>query len=593
MYIVTIENDGVKTEIHNEAKNKKLASGSVVKGINTIDTFSFTLYPNNVGFDLVREFKTLVTVYNTKRDRYEFYGRVLCANPSMDRNGLITKDVTCENYFGFLCDSRQKYVAEKNWKVRELLKHIIDTHNSQIEEYKQFKIGLVTVEDKNDNLYLGIQRNNTWDTLNEKLLDRLGGELRFRVEDDGIYLDYLTQIGTTSKTPIKLSHNMESILKEHDPTEYVTRLIPLGAKEEDSEERLDITSVNDGVEYIDDEEAIEAYGIHVGYKEWDDVTEAANLLTKARKWLIENNRMLVNYTITALDLSLIDIDIDDLDVGNTHPIENALLGIDDSSRIIKKTIDVPDETKSTVEVGDVFKNLSDIQIKRDKQIASTQKSLSSVEERVSGVASGVAQNKKDILLKADSQVVNDLEVRINTAEVAITANGVSIGAHETSIDNLTNRVSTAESSIKVNASGIESKVSKDGVISAINQSAEEVTISASKINLSGYVTADNLSSQMATLLEAYAGDLSVQDLYATNGYFKDIKLDGEWLKTGNRTYVKNVSWTNMDYSTKYFNLATASGSSTGYLYWVASSSQPITKPKLSVSKDDERTFVTV
>lgn len=586
MYIVTIENDGVKTEIHNEAR--KLASGSVVKGINTIDTFSFTLYPNNVGFDLVREFKTLVTVYNTKKDRYEFYGRVLCANPSMDRNGLITKDVTCENYFGFLCDSQQKYVAEQNWTVAGLLSHIIDTHNAQIEEYKRFKVGLLTVEDKNDNLYLGIQRNNTWDTLNEKLIDRLGGEMRFRVEDDGIYLDYLTQIGRTSETPIKLSHNMESILKEHDPTEYVTRLIPLGSKKDDSEERVDITSVNNGVDYIDDEEAVEAYGIHVGYKEWDDVTEAANLLTKARQWLTENNRMLINYTITALDLSTIDIDIDDLDVGNTHPIENELLNINDSSRIIKKTIDVPDETKSTVEVGDVFKNLSDIQIQRDKKIASAEKNLSSVDSRVSGVASGVAENKKAISLKVDEQVVNDLECRIDSAEVAINANGVLISTQKTSIDNIANRVKKAEASIEVNAGNIEMKVDVDGVINAINLDESGVKIKAKHVDLGDYATADRIK-----VIEAMFSSGCTLSLYAKDIYTGGLNLDGDWVYTGKRTYVKDVSWSNMGYKTKYLNLMTASGGTTGYMTFVAATgdADPITKPKLTVNHDEERKFV--
>ena len=41
---------------------------------------------------------------------------------------------------------------------------------------------------------------------------------------------------------------------------------------------------------------------------------------------------------------------------------------------------------------------------------------------------------------------------------------------------------------------ITTKVSKNGVISSINQTAETITIQASKINLSGYVTADSLAT---------------------------------------------------------------------------------------------------
>ena len=182
MYSVTIYNDGIPLEIQNESR--KLKSGSVVKGINTIDSFSFTLLPNNPGFARIRDKKTLVTVYNTKKNRYEFYGRTLYSSPEMDSDGLITKEVVCESYFGFLCDSEQTYVEERNWTVYELLEHIISVHNSQLEEYKHFRIGEVDNSlDANDNLYVGIQRKKTWETIKEKLIDKLGAEVRFRVVD--------------------------------------------------------------------------------------------------------------------------------------------------------------------------------------------------------------------------------------------------------------------------------------------------------------------------------------------------------------------------------------------------------------------------
>lgn len=395
MYIVTIENNGVKTEIH--GAKEKLASGNVVKGINAIDTFSFSLFPSNIGFNRLNEFTTLVNVYNTNRKRYEFHGRVLYSNPSMDEKGLIKKSITCESYFGFLCDSQQDYVDTKNWTVMGLLQHIIDTHNAQVEEYKRFTIGEVDVTDDNDNLYVGIQRENTWETLKKKLVDQLGGEFRFRVVGEVIYLDYLKEIGETRSTKIALSRNMKSITKEKDPSAFITRLIPLGCKikeqrtttdeygnemteEVETEERIDITTVNDGRRYVDDEIAIEQYGIRVGYKEWDDVTDPSNLLRKGKNWLVENNKVQIKYSITALDLSLLGLDIDDFDVCNKHPLENPLLDIDDIARIIKKNIDVCQEIKSTIEVGENFKTLSDIQ---HEQAGKVDEALNTV-ERIEG-----------------------------------------------------------------------------------------------------------------------------------------------------------------------------------------------------------------
>lgn len=418
MYIVELHNGQTKTAIHG-LKNK-LKSGKVVKGINCIDSFSFSILPNNPGFNRTFDFQTLVTVWNTNKKRYDFQGRVLCSAPSMDESGLISKEVTCESFFGFLCDSIQKYVEEQNWTVVGLLQHIIDYHNSQVEEYKRFAIGEVTVTDPNDNLYLGIQRDNTWKTIQEKLIGKLGGEIRFRLVDGIIYLDYLTQIGTTRATKIALSRNMKAIRRESNPSAYITRLIPLGAKltEEvtnedgstetvETEERLTIADVNNGVEYIDDVEAIEVYGIHVGYKEFDGVTNSSNLLSKGQSWLAENNKVQLKYSITALDLSLLGMDIDDFNVHDYHPIVNPLLGIDDTARIIKKTIDVCEEIKSTIEVGDNFKTLSDIQMEQ----------LGKIEELATSVEK-IQNNNFDEKLK---QITVKYQSAIKQAEASIMA----------------------------------------------------------------------------------------------------------------------------------------------------------------------------
>lgn len=539
MYIVTINNDGVKKEIH--SLEQKLASGSIVKGINAIDTFSFSISPSNDCFGSLNPFKTLIDVFNTNRNRYEFHGRILHVNPSMSDNGLIKKDVTCENYFGFLCDSQQRYVDTRNWTVVGLLQHMIDVHNSQVEEYKHFKIGEVNVTDPNNNLYIGIQRMNTWDALNEKLVGRLGGEFRFRVEDDGIYLDYLVEIGELKQTAIELSRNMKSITQEHDPTAYVTRLIPLGESiGEFIEERLDITSVNDGKDYIDDEEAIAAYGLHVGYKQWDDVTDASNLLRKGREWLKANNRVLCKYSITALDLSLIGLDIDDFDVGNKYPIKNPLLGIDDVSRIVKETINICDETKSTIEVGDTFKNLTDIQIEKAKQIessteligqlqkssgslgsrvASAEETLETIDTRIADAEIAVNKNAANIALKASLLDLDDVRLRMSYAGIEIdgAAANVKLLAKQTTVEGIDTRLK-------------EAKIEIDGLNS-------EIELKADKITLNGYVTASTFNAEIAAINNIFAGYSQAQNLHVNGSLtaqtvqFTNVNLmayDCEW-----------------------------------------------------------------
>ena len=426
MYIVTIYNEGIPTEIHNETE--KLKSGNVVKGINAIDSFSFVMLPSNPGFNLLREKKTLVEVYNTSRNRYEFFGRVLFNNPSMSEDGKIQQEVTCESFLGFLCDSEQVYIEPKNWTVAELLQFIIDEHNSQLEEYKHFAIGEVTVTDLNDNLFCGIQRKNTFETIKEKLLDVLGGELRIRVVDGVTYLDYLSEIGGRRSTAIELSRNMKAITKEKDPSEFVSRLRPLGCKltreetttDEDGnettqtvelEQRLDITSVNDGLDYILDEAAEAEYGICVRSVEWDDVTNPGNLKSKGEAWLAENNKVQVKYSITAIDLSLLGLDIDDFDVGNWHPIKNDLLGIDDEARIIKKNIDVCEEVKSTIEVGENFKTLSDILAEQSKISNEALKTVTKIESDY--VTNQALTNESRLLYSLIKQTERNIKLEVS------------------------------------------------------------------------------------------------------------------------------------------------------------------------------------
>lgn len=418
MFLVNLINNNVKTPIHN--RKEKLKSGTVVQGINTIDSFSFVILPSNKGFNSIFDFTTIVEVYNENKKRYEFQGRVLCSNPDMAESGLISKTVTCESFFGYLCDSQQPYVEEKNWTVREFLTHVINEHNKQLESYKHFTIGEITVSDPNDNLYIGIQRENTWKTIQDKLIGKLGGEIRFRVVDDAIYIDYLEKIGVTRSTTIEVSKNMKSITKEVDPSEFITRLIPLGcklSKDETSvddegnsttqtvetEERLDISRVNGGKNYIDFTTGIEVYGIHVGYVIYDEVTDEMNLLAKGQKWFEDNSKVQVKYSVKALDLSLIGLDIDDFEVYNYHPIINPFLGINDTARVIKKIIDVCEEVQSSFEIGDNFKTLTEVQLEQKKEfenlsnvVHKLQSASNNIKNYVSTVKTGLTQRIEGI-----------------------------------------------------------------------------------------------------------------------------------------------------------------------------------------------------
>lgn len=405
MYEVKIINDGNETIINAVSTSfeaPRLVSGVIKKGINTIDSFSFGMYPNNPGYNLINPKKTLVEVVNTKSSRVEFRGRVLLTTPSMDSNGIFHTRCICESELGYLHDSIQRYGEYHNISVKDFLKLMLDRHNNTVESHKRFELGIVEVIDSNDSLYRYLGYESTFDMIKDKLINRLGGELRVRYENGIRYLDYLKAIGEKKNIEIRLAKNLISIEQEKDPTEIITKLVVLGEKLDDSEERLTIESVNNGLDYIIDEEAIKVFGINEDAITFDNVTVPANLLRKGEEYLRENNRIKVKHKIKALDLSTIDLEVDDFDIGNTHHVFNSVMGIDDDLRIVEVTLNINEPQNSDLSIGDKFEDIKDYQLDN----IATAKEVKSVKETV--------QTTVNVLNTVSNELNNTVEVLNNT-----------------------------------------------------------------------------------------------------------------------------------------------------------------------------------
>lgn len=92
----------------------------------------------------------------------------------------------------------------------------------------------------------------------------------------------------------------------------------------------------------------------------------------------------------------------------------------------------------------------------------------------------------------------------------VTMNAASINGYVTS-NELDSVESDLSSRITVTEKGIETKVSKDSIISTINQSAESVTINASKISLAGKtinLTSDNIAISSTNFSVTKAGKIT-------------------------------------------------------------------------------------
>lgn len=392
MYDVKLINGEEETHINIASTNKRAPriTGTIHKEINAVDDFSFLISANNPGIHKINALSTLVEVINTKTNELEFKGRVLLPVPNMDSNGLISMKVTCESELGYLMDSIAMYAEFHDISVRDYLSKLIENHNNQVSADKRFEVGIIEIT---ANLYRFWSYGTTLETIKEDLIDKLGGEIRIRYENNVRYLDYLNEIGSHSNTEVRLAKNLITLEQEQDPTELVTRLIPLGSKLEDSDERLTIGSINNGLNYIDDTDLISKFGIIVKTETWDDVTEQANLLRKGQEFLKNNNKIKKAHKVSALDLSLIGLDFESFKVGNYHPVINELMGIDEDLRIVAQKIVIESPESSDLTIGDEFVNLKDYQLKADR----TQKKLEKVSDTLNGTVNAVTNVTTEVI----------------------------------------------------------------------------------------------------------------------------------------------------------------------------------------------------
>lgn len=371
MFVVTITNGTENTVIHSDGTDR-ISGGKIAKSIDArmidrVDSFSFTIYPNNTGYDLLKPLTTAVRVYDESTDKDVFIGRVLKCPDSMNEQGLICKTVTCEGRLGWLYDSVQPYAEYKMVGIRTVLASFISKHNAQVGDDKHISVGQVTVTAENNYTY-SVNWVSTMDAISEQLVGKFGGEIQLRDQDGKVYIDYLEHIGHGTDTKIELAVNLKTISREVDETSVITRLYPLGAKQTDSEKRLTIGSVNGGKDYIEDSALVAKYGVISGTQTWDDVTQASILKTKASAFLKNANKAKKQYKITAVDLSTIDMNFEQFELGCWYRVVNPLMGIDEDLRIVGITINLDSPEQSELTFGDKFETMTGFMTAKTKSL---------------------------------------------------------------------------------------------------------------------------------------------------------------------------------------------------------------------------------
>lgn len=300
-----------------------ISSCRVDTEINKAGSFRFVMPPSNPCYDSIHLMTSVVTVLDG--DEEIFRGRPV----NVSRDFYNNKTVYCEGWLAVLLDSVVR-PYNGGGSVSAFFQKYITDHNNMVSAAQRLTRGTVTVTDPNNYIVRGSSDYpRTWGEIEDKLIELLGGYVRLRRENGVNYIDYLADFDSISDQVIEFGSNLLTFDEFVSAEDLFTAIIPLGARDEETEERIDITSVNDGFDYLVDASAAAIYGIIWHTEYWDDVTIPSNLKAKAQELLNKSVSAAVSLEMRAFDLHLLNVDTDAFKVGDMVRVVSLPHGVDD------------------------------------------------------------------------------------------------------------------------------------------------------------------------------------------------------------------------------------------------------------------------
>lgn len=306
-------------------------------------------------------------------------------------------------------------------------------------------------------------------------------------------VDIYDRIGSDKGCYFMEGLNLRKISLKSDTYDFYTRIYPIG---KDGITPKWLT----GKDYIDNFQ----YSSKIKAYVWKDerYTNTTSLIEDATAKIEEMSRPYKAYTAEVVDLANASEEYKDIlsyGIGDTVTLVSKKTRTKEKQRIVKIREYPETPKKNTVEISNARKTFAEIQ--KEETAAATEEAISIANKNTKKVLHDGYYTKTDVeshITAAKDEINIGVSKTYETKKtVTEKCNAAESNANKATDEKLTEYSTTEEmkSAIKVKADAIESTVSKkvgsDEIISKINQSAESVSINASKISLNGAVTANS------------------------------------------------------------------------------------------------------
>ena len=331
-------------EIYNPNDDRVLLDTSIELELNAAGSCEFTMPTFHRYYDDIELLTQTLEIYD-EHNIIIWYGRPT----EVSYDFYNQKKVYFEGPLAFFNDTIQRphEYPSLTTGTHSFFRALIANHNSQVADTnRQFEVGTLTVPD------ISIYRKTDYETTKE-CLDRMctgaeGGYILFRRIFDSTlnrmvnYIDWVSEPTTISTQPIVYAMNMTDFNKEVNCDDVFTCLIPLG--DEVNDEKITIASVNDGNDYLVNQEAVDLYGMIYKVEQFEGYTEATTeVKTKLKQ---EAQRFMTNkwndflkdrmsFDISAADLGYLNAEYSTLQLGKKVRVLSTPHNVDETLPITR------------------------------------------------------------------------------------------------------------------------------------------------------------------------------------------------------------------------------------------------------------------
>lgn len=357
--------------LHNPSEDGRIVLDPIAEtSMGGAGTCTFKVPVTNPLYDKISKLKSVIRVYRDTENIWS--GRVLDEDDDWNRS----RSITAEGDLGFFNDSYLPPMSE-DYTLPQYLNWIVTQHNAQVDDFKQFAVGNITVDYSKETVEQKARQLTSYTSTKSELdniVNTYGGYLVARprgkittgtsgsqikhpaesVDSSYITLDYLSEYSSTSKQPIVFGRNMLDLTQHMKGDDIKTVIIPIGK----NGLTIEAAAGSGNKDRIEDSAAIAMFGRVIGLIEHADIDDDDELYTAGLADLAEKKKALVSIELKAADLSLLDADMDSFHTGDSVHILSPPHNLDTTLPVKSMRIDLVNPDKSELVIGADLRTLT-------------------------------------------------------------------------------------------------------------------------------------------------------------------------------------------------------------------------------------------